>query len=214
MDNSIQSNNTCVIVVDLQGDFTTLHKGSLAVEGTDQSYIDDVLAATRMLNEKGYKIIATQDYHPPNHISFNTNHSGKQVYDIIEIDGRSQILWPPHCVQNSKNAEVLLPENLVIAILQKGCDPKFDSYSGFFDDGGASTGLADILKTNDIDSLIIYGLATDYCVKATAMDAVKAGFKVILVEDLCKGVAQDTTIVALEEMTAVGIQVLKISHIP
>ncbi len=208
MDNSIQPNKPGVIVVDLQGDFTTRHEGSLAVEGTDQSYIDDVLTATKALKEKGYKIIATQDYHPPNHISFNTNHSNKHVYDIIDIDGRSQILWPPHCVQNSRNAEVLLPKDLVSDIIQKGCDPKFDSYSGFFDDGGTSTGLIDILKTNDINSLILYGLATDYCVKATAMDAVNEGFKVILIKEFCKGVAPDTTKAALKEMEQAGIEII------
>ncbi len=209
----VQPGKTGVIVVDLQGDFTTLHNGSLAVEGTDQSYIDDVLTSTKILKEKKYQIIATQDYHPPNHISFNTSHSDKQVYDIIDIDGRSQILWPPHCVQNSKNAEVLLPDNLASGIVQKGCDPRFDSYSGFFDDGGASTGLIDILKTNTTDTLIIYGLATDYCVKATVLDAVNEGFKVILIEDLCRGVAQDTTKIAIEQMRASGIQICKISDI-
>ncbi len=213
MISSVQPNKTGVIVVDLQGDFTTLHNGSLAVEGTDQSYIDNVLMATKTLKEKGYKIFATQDYHPPNHISFNTNHSGRQVYDIIEVDGRSQILWPPHCVQNSKNVEILLPKALVSDIIQKGCDPEFDSYSGFLDDGGASTGLINILKTNKINSLILYGLATDYCVKATALDAVKEGFNVFLIEELCKGVAQDSTKAAIEEMTANRVQILKISNI-
>jgi len=153
MDNSIQPKKTCVIVVDLQGDFTTCHKGSLAVEGTDQSYIDNVKRVTKVLKEKGYKIIVTQDYHPTNHISFYANHDGKEVYDIIDIDGRSQILWPSHCVQNSKNTEVLLPTELVSSTIQKGCDPKFDSYSGFFDDGGASTGLIDILNSNKITTL-------------------------------------------------------------
>ncbi len=213
MEISIQPDKTFVIVVDLQGDFTTCHDGSLAVQGTDQSYIDGVLTATKRLNEKGYKIIATQDYHPPNHISFNTNHSGKQTYDTIDIDGRTQILWPPHCIQNSKNAEVLIPDDLVSEIIPKGCDPKFDSYSGFFDDGGATTGLIDILRKNKINTLIIYGLATDYCVKATAMDAVNQGFNVILIEDLCKGVAPDTTKTAIEEMKAADIQMLKISEI-
>jgi len=199
---------TGVIVVDVQGDFTLLKKGSLAVQDTDQSYIDDIIAATKQLKNKGYKIFATQDFHPPNHISFYTSHINKAPYDTIETEARIQILWPPHCVQGSENADILIDTGLFTSIIQKGMDPKYDSYSGFFDDGGMNTGLGDLLKSYQMNSLIIYGLATDYCVKATAMDAIKSGFKVILVEALCRGVAEDTTQSALKEMKAVGIKII------
>ncbi len=90
-------------------------------------------------------------------------------------------------------------------------DPKYDSYSGFFDDGGSKTGLDDILKSHNVETLIIYGLATDFCVKATAMDAVKSGFKVILIKDLCQGVAEDTTKLAIREMKLAGIKIISTS---
>ncbi len=208
MDMSLNINQTGVIVVDVQGDFTLFKQGSLAVQDTDQSYIDKVFAATRQLQNKGYKMFATQDFHPENHISFYTNHKNKDSYDTIEIEGRTQILWPPHCVQGSENSDILIDKDLFTAIVQKGMNPKYDSYSGFFDDGGIKTGLEDILKSYQINTLIVYGLATDYCVKATAMDAVKSGFKVFLMEDLCKGVADDTSQLALQEMKSAGIKIM------
>ncbi|RLC04824.1 MAG: amidase [Deltaproteobacteria bacterium] len=199
---------TGVIVVDMQGDFTLLKKGSLAVQDTDQSYVDKVHTVTKQLKSKGYKIFATQDFHPQNHISFYTSHNDKAPYDTIEIEDRVQILWPPHCVQGSDNADILIDSNLFSGIVQKGMDPKYDSYSGFFDDGGINTGLEELLKSFQINTLIIFGLATDYCVKATAMDAVQLGFNVILIESLCKGVAEDTTLSALKEMKSVGIKII------
>ncbi len=208
MDMSLNIDQTGVIVVDVQGDFTLLKKGSLAVQDTDQSYVDKIFTATRQLKSKGYKIFATQDFHPPNHISFYTSHKDKAPYDTIEIEGRTQILWPPHCVQRTKNCDILIDKDLFTAIIQKGMNPKYDSYSGFFDDGGMKTGLDDILKSHQINTLIVYGLATDYCVKATAMDAIKSGFKVFLIEDLCKGVADDTSQLALHEMKSAGIKIM------
>ncbi len=205
---SLNIDQTGVIVVDVQGDFTFFKQGSLAVQDTDQSYIDKVLAATRQLKNKGCKIFATQDFHPENHISFYTNHKDKAPYETIEIEGRVQILWPPHCMQGTENSDILIDNDLFTAIVQKGMNPEYDSYSGFFDDGGMNTGLDDILKSYQVDTLIIYGLATDYCVKATAMDAIKSGFKVFLIEDLCKGVADDTNQLALQEMKSAGIKIM------
>ena len=208
MDMSLNIDQTGVIVVDVQGDFTLLKKGSLAVQDTDQSYVDKILTVTRQLKNKGYKIFATQDFHPENHISFYTSHKDKAPYDTIEIEDRVQILWPPHCVQGSENSDILIDKDLFTAIIQKGMNPKYDSYSSLFDDGGMKTGLDDILKSHQINTLIVYGLATDYCVKATAMDAVKSGFKVFLIKDLCKGVADDTSQLALQEMKLAGIKIM------
>ena len=185
-----------VIVVDLQGDFTTLKNGSLAVAGTDQAYLDKVQAATLTLKKKGYPIYATQDWHPADHVSFFTNHKGKKAFDMIDVAGKKQVLWPPHCVQKTDNANVLLDKNLFVAVVKKGKDKKYDSYSGFQDDGGAKTEMNRLLKDKGIKELIVYGLATDYCVKATALDAVKAGYKVTVIEGLSKGVAADTTVKA------------------
>ena len=194
-----------VIVVDLQGDFTTYKNGSLAVEGTDEAFVNKVQKVTQELRAKGYPIFGTQDWHPADHISFFSNHSGKKPFEAIQIDGRTQVLWPPHCVQGTENAKVLVDNNLFQAIVKKGKDKQFDSYSGFQDDGGAKTEMNQILQKNGIKELIVYGIATDYCVKATAIDAVAAGYKVTVIEGLCKGVAPDTTAKALEEMKAKGI---------
>lgn len=198
-----------VIVVDLQGDFTTFKKGSLAVNGTDEAFVTKVKEATQMLSDKGYPIYGTQDWHPAEHVSFFSNHDGKKPFEAIEIDGRTQVLWPPHCVQGTENARVLVDNNLFLAIVKKGMDKRYDSYSGFQDDGGAKTEMIQILKRNGVTDLIVYGIATDYCVKATAMDAAAAGFKVTVVEGLCKGVAPDTTAGALEEMKAAGITIIE-----
>ena len=199
--------HTAVVVVDIQADFTQAMQGSLAVVGADQEYLDAIETQTRQLKALGYPIYATQDFHPANHISFFSNHDNATPYDLIEIEGRQQVLWPPHCVQNTYNARILIDESLFTAIVKKGMDPAFDSYSGFFDDENKDTGLADILKTAGIKKLIIYGLAIDYCVKATAIDAKKLGFDVILIKDLCRGVAPESTKVALEEMKAAGVDI-------
>ncbi|MBT8365634.1 MAG: bifunctional nicotinamidase/pyrazinamidase [Deltaproteobacteria bacterium] len=198
-----------VIVVDMQGDFTTYKKGSLAVAGSDQAFVEKVEKTTLMLKEKGYPIFATQDWHPAEHVSFYINHAGKKPFEVIQLEGRTQVLWPPHCVQNTPNAEILLDNNLFLAIVQKGKDRRYDSYSGFQDDGGLKTEMDQTLQKNGIQELIVYGIATDYCVKATAIDAVDAGYKVTVVEGLSKGVAPDTTARALEEMKAKGIILVK-----
>ena len=198
-----------VIVVDLQGDFTTWQKGALAVEGTDEAFVKKVENATVDLKDKGYPIFATQDWHPAEHVSFYSNHVGTEPYEAIQIEGRTQVLWPPHCVQETENAKVLLDHDLFVAIVQKGKDKRYDSYSGFQDDGGAKTEMNGILKENGIKELIVYGIATDYCLKATAIDAADAGYKVTVVEGLSKGVAPDTTAEALDEMKAKGIILVK-----
>lgn len=196
---------TGVIVVDMQGDFTTYKNGSLAVAGTDKAFVDKVHKSTQGLRAKGYTIFGTQDWHPEKHISFYTNHYGKKPFEAIQIEGGTQVLWPPHCVQGTQNAKVLIDNNLFLAIVKKGQDKRYDSYSGFQDDGGAKTEMNEILHKNGIKELIVYGIATDYCVKATAIDAVDAGYKVTVIEGLSKGVAPETTAKALEEMKAKGI---------
>ncbi|WDP90851.1 MAG: bifunctional nicotinamidase/pyrazinamidase [Desulfobacter sp.] len=199
---------TAVIVVDIQGDFMECRQGSLAVKGTDQAYLNQVEEETRRLRALGFPVFATQDWHPENHISFFTNHKDAGVFDIVKINGRPQVLWPPHCIQDTANARVLVDNSLFEAIVPKGTDPAFDSYSGFFDDGGQATGLEKQLKDRNITKLIIYGLTTDYCARATAMDAITLGFEVRLVADLCRGVAKETTQAALKEMQAAGVEII------
>ncbi len=205
---AVQPTKIGVIVVDVQGDFTKLKNGSLAVDGTDEAYIKAVEENTKRLKEAGFPIYATQDWHPKNHVSFFTNHKGKKAFDVIKLRGKDQVLWPPHCVQNTPGAEILLDKKLFKAIVKKGWDPQYDSYSGFQDDGGKKTDMDKLLKKEGINKVVVYGIATDYCVRATALDAVAAGYKVILIKNLCCGVAPDTSQKAIEEMKAKGIVVL------
>jgi len=197
------------IVVDVQNDFTTAKKGALAVPDTDVKFLKKVSDATIKLKKQGMVIYGTQDWHPASHISFAINHPDKKPFEAIQIDGRTQVLWPPHCVQGTDGAKILIDNNVFQAIVKKGQNPKFDSYSGFQDDGGAKTEMDNILKAAGIRKLVIYGIATDYCVKATAIDAASNGYKVIVIEGLSKGVAPDTTAKALDEMKAKGILILK-----
>jgi len=206
---AIAGEKTGVIVVDLQGDFTSWKNGSLACTDTDKAYVDKVVEATRALSKKGYLVFATQDWHPADHMSFFSNYSGKKPFEAIQIDGRTQVLWPPHCVQGTENARVLVDNNLFMAVVKKGKNSKYDSYSGFQDDGGDITEMNSILKRNGIKKLFVYGIATDYCVKATAIDAAEAGYDVTVVEDLCRYVAPDTSAKALQEMKEKGITIVK-----
>jgi nicotinamidase/pyrazinamidase len=198
-----------VIVVDVQGDFTIWKNGSLAVPGSDEAYVEKVEETTRCLKRAGFLIFASRDWHPAGHISFYTNHPGTKPFEVIQIDGRSQVLWPPHCVQGTENAKVLVDNTLFSTIVKKGQDPMFDSYSAFQDDGGSKTEMDNILKKNEIGTVVVYGIATDYCVRATALDAIASGYKVIVIEDLCRGVAPDTSTKAFEEMKKKGVILMK-----
>jgi nicotinamidase/pyrazinamidase len=195
---------TAVVVVDLQPDFTEHHQGSLSVAGADRAYLEKVIEQTRQYKDQGLPVYATQDWHPADHVSFASNNPGTDPMSIIEIEGRGQIMWPDHCVQGESGADLLLPDELIDLVVRKGQDTNYDSYSGFADDGGATTGLEDLLKRDGVTDLIVYGLATDYCVKFTVLHAIEAGFKVTVILDLCRGVAPDTTLAAIDEMRDQG----------
>jgi nicotinamidase/pyrazinamidase len=151
-----------ILLVDFQEDFTEDKNGSLAVPGTDAAYIENVLTATRFFVRNGFPVYATQDWHPKNHVSFSINNPGTNPFNAVDINGRSQIMWPTHCVQETAGAKILIEEELLKGIIRKGTDPDFDSYSGFADDGGKETGLNRLLKSAGILELFIYGLATDF----------------------------------------------------
>ncbi len=206
---SIPTENTGVIVVDLQADFTELKSGSLAVAGTDTQYLDAVEKATRAYQDQGVPVYFTQDWHPAHHVSFYTNNPDTEPLQVIEIEGRPQVMWPPHCVQETSGAEILITVDPTAKTVRKGTDHRFDSYSGFADDGGHKTELNRLLREDDIQQLIIYGLATDYCVKATVLDALEAGYQVELILELCRGVSPDTTETAIQEMEAKGAQIIR-----
>ncbi len=205
--NSIPHKKLAVVLVDFQGDFTEEKQGSLAVPGTDKNYIMEVIDATKRFVDNNLPVYATQDWHPDNHMSFYTNHPGINPFDTIEINGRSQIMWSPHCIQGTEGADILIDKKFLKQVIQKGMDPRFDSYSGFTDDGDKKTQLEEIINQGGVTELIIYGLATDYCVKATVLDAIKAGFRVHLLLDLCRGVLPETTASAIEKMRAHGADI-------
>jgi nicotinamidase/pyrazinamidase len=197
-----------VIVVDVQGDFTKFKNGSLAVEGTDEAYVKSVEENTKKLKTDGVPIYATQDWHPANHISFFTSHEAKKAFDVIKLHGKDQVLWPPHCVQKTPGAQILLDNKLFKAVVKKGMDSQYDSYSGFQDDGGKKTEMDKVLKQDKIKKVVVYGIATDYCVRATVLDAMSAGYKVIMIKTLCRGVAPDTSQKAIDEMKSKGVVIL------
>lgn len=205
----VSTEKTGVIVVDLQGDFTELNSGALAVAGTDAQYIADVRKATRRFVEQGLPVYYTQDWHPADHVSFYTNNAGTEPLAVIEINGRPQVMWPPHCVQGTSGAEILITVKDPTRTVRKGTNPHLDSYSGFADDGGHKTKLATLLQKDGIEKLIIYGLATDYCIKATVLDALESGFQVELIFDLCRGVSPDTTEDAVREMQTQGARIIR-----
>jgi nicotinamidase/pyrazinamidase len=194
-----------LIIVDVQNDF--LPGGALAV-----AHGDEVIAVANALMGRFDLVVATQDWHPVNHGSFAANHPGKKPGEVIDLNGLPQVLWPVHCVQGTKGAEFAeaLDRSKIQRIFQKGTDSTVDSYSGLNDNGHRhSTGLGEFLKAQDVSDVHVMGLATDYCVKFTALDAVAAGFKTHLIEDGCRGVdlKPGDVAVAIEEMRKAGVRI-------
>jgi len=192
-----------LIVIDVQQDF--LPGGALAVP-----HGDEVLPVANRLLAHYPLAFATRDWHPPGHLSFAANHPRKRPGDLIELAGLPQVLWPVHCVQGTPGAELSpgLDRARIRQVIDKGTNPEIDSYSGFFDNGQRQqTELAEALRRHKVHSLVLLGLATDYCVQATALDAVKLGFETWLVVDGCRGVnlqPEDST-QALKKMAAAGV---------
>ena len=193
-----------LVLVDIQNDF--LKGGSLAVpEG------EKIIKPINKIIKQYDLVIATKDWHPKNHISFASNHPDKKIGDIINVNGVDQVLWPDHCIQNSYGSD--FPEQLDISklakVIYKGSDANIDSYSGFFDNGHFhSTGLSDYLKSNDINKIDYVGLATDYCLKYTAIDSVSEGFKTRVLINCIKGIEEKGCELALNEMKSKGIELI------
>lgn len=196
-----------LILVDIQNDFVP--GGALPVSQGGQ-----IIPIVNRIQSHFDLVVATQDWHPANHGSFAANHPGKKPGDAIETDGLHQILWPVHCVQNTVGAAFVpaLEMHQVTEGFQKGTDPRIDSYSGFFDNGRRkATGLGDFLKARNVANVFIAGLATDYCVKFTALDAVGLGFKTHLIEEACRGMnlKPDDVAQAIKEMQQAGVGIVK-----
>jgi len=198
-----------LVVVDVQYDF--LPGGALAVPEGDQ-----VVPVINGLMPKFDLVVATQDWHPPDHGSFASNHKNKNTGDVTELNGLKQVLWPDHCVQGTHGAElsVDLNQKEIQKIFRKGTDPGIDSYSGFFDNGHRkATGLGEYLKSRGVDEVYIAGLAADYCVKFTALDAIREKFNTHLFIDATRAVnlQADDFEKAIREMKEKGVHILKSS---
>jgi nicotinamidase/pyrazinamidase len=168
-----------LILVDVQNDF--LPGGALPVENGFS-----IFPAINVIQDKFDLVVATQDWHPADHKSFASNHLGSKEFDEIQLGGLTQVLWPGHCVQQSFGAEFSnqLDTKKIEAIFRKGMDKEIDSYSGFFDNGKKkATGLAAYLKGRNITSVFVAGLAADFCVYFTAMDALDTGFNASIIKD-------------------------------
>ncbi len=171
-------------LVDLQNDFVP--GGALAVP-----HGDEVVAVANRLMPCFDVVVATQDWHGPRHGSFASAHFGRSLGDQIELHGLPQVLWPDHCVRGTPGAELVagLHSARIQRVFRKGVDDAVDSYSGFFDNARRrSTGLGEFLRERGVTDICIMGFATDYCVKATALDAVALGFRTTLIVDGCRGV--------------------------
>ena len=195
--------NSAIILVDIQNDF--LPGGALPVPNGREI----IPVVNNVINKFNGLVVGTQDWHPKNHGSFASQHN-KNPYETIDLFGINQVLWPDHCVQYSYGASFATSLNTtkIQKVFPKGVDPNVDSYSGFFDNARRhSTGLHEYLSIRGIKSVEILGLATDYCVKATALDAISLGYNTTLVIDGCRGVnisPMDSEIAIREIMDAGG----------
>lgn len=193
-----------LILVDLQNDF--LPGGALAVpEG------DEVLPLANRLLPLFELVVATRDHHPANHISFASNHPGREPFSRLGDDPEAPILWPDHCVQGTAGASLAadLDQQRIARVFAKGEDTQVDCFSGFGGgDRSTSTGLGDYLRSHRVTTVYLLGLATDYCVLATALDAVREGFTTFLIEDACRGISPDSVARATQQMQAAGVRLV------
>jgi nicotinamidase/pyrazinamidase len=198
----INNQTDCLIVVDVQNDFCA--GGALEVPDGD-----DVVATINELSMKFDHRILTQDWHPVGHTSFASSHPGKSPFDVVAMEYGDQVLWPDHCVQGSAGAEFHTQLNTESAelIIRKGFVPTIDSYSAFFEnDKTTPTGLSGYLRTRNFERVFIAGLATDFCVAYSALDACDEGFSVFLVEDACRAIDLEGSLAnAIQQMVDAGV---------
>lgn len=191
-----------LLIIDIQNDFCP--GGALAVKDGDR-----IISVVNSLSEKFDHVILTQDWHVEGHSSFASVHLNSKPYDIIQMSYGSQVLWPEHCVIGTKGANFhpYLNTNKARLIIRKGFRKEIDSYSAFFEnDHLTTTGLTGYLKNAGIDTLYLVGIATDFCVKYSAIDSIKEGFKTFVIEDAVKGIDLDGSVAtAWSEMKQAGV---------
>ena len=200
-----EAGKSALIIVDMQYDF--LPGGALATTGGDE-----IIRPINELQGEFDLVVATQDWHPEGHGSFASSHPGRSVGEVVDLNGLDQVLWPDHAIQGSHGAELTadLDQDKIARVFQKGMNPEVDSYSGFYDNGRrGDTGLDAYLKSNGVTEVYVVGLALDYCVKYTAMDAQRAGYDTTLIVDASRAVnlEPDDGANAVGMMEAAGIQV-------
>lgn len=173
-----------LLIVDMQNDF--MPQGPLGAPGADE-----LIPLINQLMKRFDLVVACQDWHPKDHMSFAINHPGSKVDEVIEVGGIKQVLWPAHCVQNSPGSQFVsgLDMSGIDHVVHKGTDRWIDSYSTFFDNAHRKkTSLADYLFSKGVDTIYLVGVATDYCVYYSALDALDLGFKVFVIQDGCCGI--------------------------
>ena len=207
----IDKDRAALLVVDIQPDF--LSGGSLAVPRAKE-----VLPGLRkLMNSDGFDlIVATQDWHPRDHISFASNHPGRMPMEKIDLYGHEQTLWPDHCVQGTPGAELHrgLPWEKATAIVRKATDPATDSYSAFrnnwdFRGNRPPTGLAGYLKDRGVEDVFVCGLARDFCVRWSAEDALDEGFRTFVIWDLCRAIAALSDDAVRRDLTKRGAKIVE-----
>ena len=200
-----QAKHTALIVVDVQNGFTP--GGNLAV-----AHADEIIPKINELAGHFDNIVLTQDWHPEDHISFANNHPNKNAFETIQLPYGSQVLWPSHCVQGTADAELHPALNIPRAqlVIRKGFHQHIDSYSAFMEaDQKTTTGLAGYLKERGIDTVFVVGIATDFCVAWTAMDAAKLGFKSYVIADATKAIDLNGSLQhAWQDMLSKGVKKL------
>ncbi|TNB98704.1 bifunctional nicotinamidase/pyrazinamidase [Pseudomonas jessenii] len=200
------SPRTALLVIDVQNDF--IPGGQLAVPEGDQ-----IVPLINRLGGLFKQVVIAQDWHPSGHASFASSHPGHQPYEVIQLPYGEQVLWPEHCVQGTAGAEFHPELNLPHAqlIIRKGCNPDIDSYSAFLEaDRCTTTGLAGYLKERGIDTVYMVGLALDFCVMFSALDARAAGFNAFVVLDACRAIDRDGSLAAaMERMQTAGVGLIQ-----
>jgi len=192
-----------LLVIDAQNDFC--EGGALAVQGGAA-----IMPLINQLAERFTTVIATQDWHTPDQISFASNHAGATPFTEIEVAYGPQMLWPDHCLQGSLGADfhpdVMPALTKALAVIRKGYNPAVDSYSGFYEnDHRTATGLAGLLRDRGVRRVFLCGLAYDYCVRFTAEDAVREGFEAVVIEDASRAIAPETAAAAKASFAALGV---------
>ena len=193
-----------LVIIDVQNDF--LINGSLEVPNGN-----NVIEPINEIINNYALVVATKDWHPLDHVSFVSNHQGKKIGDVVRVNNLDQILWPIHCVQESRGSDFPTTLNIkaIDKIIYKGTNSQIDSYSGFHDNGKIrSTGLSDYLKAKNITSIDYVGLVTEYCVKFTVFDSIKEGFRSRVILKGIKGINLKESNKALKEMRSKGIDLL------